>query len=252
MKFLIQKINNRIRHDFSFVLLEAIEFQYWFNSNIIPKTKVKYFNTTSDQKEFTFGDIHHSYVPIGSVEFVTAFLQQFYKLTPKPINVPNELIWYANRHILNGTEKNLKSFNEEHFVKSNDKIKGFSNLIAPSYNLPEGNYQFSQRIQIDSEWRAFVYEGKLVGLQNYAGEFTMFPNVDTIKEIINVYKSAPVAYTLDIGINEINGIQSTTFVIECHDFFSCGLYGFANLAIYPYMLHKWFYNYVNNIKWKQF
>lgn len=247
MKFLIQKIDKRVRHDFSFVLLEAIEFRNWFNAIESPKIRVKYFDTTSEQKEFVFEEIHRSYTPVGSVEFVSAFLQQFYGLTPKPINVPEELFLLANRLILNGTEKDLKNFCEEQYVKSNDKIKGFSNLIATSYNLPEGNYQFSQRIPIDSEWRAFIYEGRLVGLQNYAGEFTMFPNVNKIKEMIIVYKSAPIAYTLDVGINKINGISST-FVVECHDFFSCGLYGFANLAIYPQMLYKWFYNYTHNIK----
>lgn len=29
-----------------------------------------------------------------------------------------------------------------------------------------------------------------------------------------------------------------------HDFFSCGLYGFANHAIYPNMLYQWFWQYI--------
>jgi hypothetical protein len=57
--------------------------------------------------------------------------------------------------------------------------------------------------------------------------------------MIKAYKSAPIAYTLDIGITDYD-----TIVIECHDFFSCGLYGFANHAIYPNMLYKWFWQYI--------
>jgi hypothetical protein len=242
MKFLIQKIDNRIRHDFSFVLLEAIEFRNWFNAIKSPKIRVRYFNTTSEQKVFVFEEIHKDYIPVGSVEFVSAFLQQFYGLTPKPINVPEELFKYAERGIYNGTEKDFPKYKKA-FIKSNDKINGTSGIVnekEPVY-LPIGNYQYSEVINIDSEWRAFVYEGKLVGLQNYVGEFTKFPNVRRIKDMIEAYKSAPVAYTLDIGIND-NG----TFVIECHDLFSCGLYGFSNLAIYPQMLNKWFYNYTHN------
>jgi hypothetical protein len=251
MKFLIQKIDKRVRHDFSFVLLEAIEFRNWFNAIKTPKIKVKYFNPTSEQKEFIFEEIHRGYTPVGSVEFVCAFLQQFYGLTPTPLNVPKELFHYTHtlREIFNGTEKDIVNLTGKWFVKSNDKIKGFSGIITfngtsqipEPIQIPIGNYQFSKYIDIRSEWRAFVYEGKLVGLQNYSGEFTQFPSVYEIREMIKAYKSAPIAYTLDVGISGL-----ATVIIEVHDFFSCGLYGFANLAIYPQMLHKWFYNYTHN------
>lgn len=249
MKFLIQKIDKRVRHDFSFVLLEAIEFRNWFNAIKSPKIKVKYFNTTSEQKVFVFEEIHRDYTPVGSVEFVCAYLQQFYGLTPKPLNVPRELFGYTCRDIFNGTEKDLSNngnkiiYNGKWFIKSNDKFKATTHITThlEQLTLPVGNYQFSEFVEIDSEWRAFVYEGRLVGLQNYCGEFTMFPNTKTIEKMIKAYKSAPIVYTLDIGINDGN-----TFVIECHDFFSCGLYGFANLAIYPQMLNRWFFNYIHN------
>ena len=40
---------------------------------------------------------------------------------------------------------------------------------------------------------------------------------------------------LDVGINE-NG----TFVLECHNFFSCGFYGFSNHQLIPLMFKSWF------------
>ena len=244
MKFLIQKIDKRVRHDFSFVLLEAIEFRNWFNTVKSPKIKVKYFNTTSEQKVFVFEEIHRDYTPVGSVEFVCAYLQQFYGLTPKPLNVPRELFGYTCRYIFNGTEKDLgnyKSIDGKWFIKSNDKFKATTHITThlEQLALSAGNYQFSKYIEIDSEWRAFVYKGKLVGLQNYCGEFTLFPNVKTIEKMIKVYKSAPIAYTLDIGINN-NG----TFVIEVHLMMSVGLYGMANLAILPQMFNGAFNEYI--------
>jgi hypothetical protein len=256
MKFLIQKINGKIVHDFSFTLLQTIEFKNWLTrGEKCEKVLVKYFDTVPDATEFKFKQIHNKYVPVGTVEFVSAFLRQFFGLTPKPLNVPEELFnnlyWkYTQRYIFNGTEKDIVNLTGRWFVKSNDKIKGFSGIITlngtsqipESIQLFAGNYQFSKYINIESEWRAFVYDGKLVGLQNYAGEFTKFPNVCLIKEMIEAYKSAPVAYTLDVGVND-NG----TFVIECHSFFSCGLYCFNDIK-YPNMLYKWFYNYINNIK----
>lgn len=246
MRFLIQKIGGKIVHDFSFTLLQSIEFQNWLHSD--GKTKVKYINSGD---AFVFDDstpfksCHHSYVPVGSVEFVTKYLEQFYGLTPKPRNIPEELFRYADRNIFNGTEAYFSHCGKS-FIKSNDKIKGTCGIFNQSetVNLPAGNYQFSEVISIDSEWRAFVYNNKLVGLQNYSGEFTMFPNVDIIKDMIKVYKSAPVAYTLDVGVREIGNNHNTTLIIEVHDFFSCGLYGFADHAIYPQMLHRWFHQYI--------
>jgi len=243
MKFLIQTIDKKIEHDFAFTLLKSIDFKNWLNRNDVNnKTYYRFFDTGVDQKEFVFKSFHHTYVPIGSVEFVLAFLQQFHNTTLKPINVPIELLneRFSLRKIFNGTEKDLKG---KMFVKSNDKIKNICGIFNEDelHELPKGNYQFSEVISIDSEWRAFVYNRKLVGLQNYLGEFTKFPNADAIKEMIDEYELAPIAYTLDVGVND-----SGTFIIECHEFFSCGLYSF-NSPYYPNMLYRAFKEIINKI-----
>lgn len=224
MKFLIQTINNKVRHDFSFTLLESIEYQNWIRND--KSFKVRFTN------EKTYPD----YVPIGSVEFVSKYLYDYYKLTPKPINIPTELIdkYYTGRNIINGTEKDITG---EKFVKSNDTFKSFAEICT---SAPEGNYQISDIINIDSEWRSFVYKGKLVGLQNYSGDFEIFPNVSKIKEMIEAYKQQPISFTLDVAITNNN-----TIVMEVHDFFSCGLYGFSDHKILPFMFSKWFHSFIN-------
>jgi hypothetical protein len=255
MKFLIQKIDGEIRHDFSFALLESIRFKNWLmRGSKEDKIKVKFINTPEVKEPddiyppIVFKLFHSSYVPVGSVEFVTEFLQKFYGLTPKPRNVPEALFHprYSCRPIFNGTDTDVTKLQGNWFVKTNDKIKGFAEILTCDKShiwvLPKGTYQFSEFISINSEWRAFVYEGKLVGLQNYTGEFTVFPNVDAIKSMISAFEKsgeAPVAYTLDVGVNDYH-----TFVREAHDFFSCGLYGFANHAKLPIMLNKWFKEYL--------
>jgi len=252
MKFLIQKIHNQIRHDFSFTLIESARFYNWFNHN--SRITLRYLNTTEGEPSFNFKDYHYKqkYIPIGSVEFVSQYLYRFYGLIPKPINVPEELFHYAGRRILNGTDKSLKKLRGDYVVKSNTHIKGFNEIIGCSssgnqfpQSVPFGYYQISEFIpNIISEWRAFVYAGDLVGLQNYSGDFTKWPNINTIKGMIGNYKSAPIAYTLDVAISEDRG----TFLIECHDFFSCGLYGFSNHKILPYMFYKWFRQYIERAK----
>jgi hypothetical protein len=253
MKFLIQKINGEIRHDFTFALLESIRFKNWLSRNDKKdKIMVKFLNyievtEPNDIYPIQFKPCHKNYVPVGSVEFVTEFLGHFYGLKPKPINVPECLFEprYSQRPIFNGNHMDLENLHGKWFVKSNTTIKGYAEMITRDINhglqIPAGNYQISEYIPIDSEWRTFVFEGKIVGLKHYTGEFIKFPQIQSISNMVSAFERsgiAPVAYTLDVGVNDYH-----TFVIEVHDFFSCGLYGF-NDAKYPNMLHKWFYQYL--------
>ena len=246
MKFLIQKCSKQVRHDFAFTLLKAVRFNDW----LLDREKIitRFINTEYDpeKKVFTkldFKPQHRNYVPVGSVEFVSEFIKHFYPDYPiEPINIPEELLdfKFTKRFVFNGTEKEIVG---EKFVKSNDKIKSYTEIVTDNVDVPRGNYQISEVIDIDSEWRAFVYDSKLVGLQNYSGSFTLFPDVQAIMDMIGTYEhsdSAPIAYTLDVGVNTLDG----TFVIEVHNFFSCGLYGFADLYLLPRMLYNWFQEYL--------
>jgi hypothetical protein len=253
MKFLIQKINREIRHDFSFALLESIRFKNWLSRNDKKdKIMVKFLDyieisEPNDIYPIQFKPCHRNYVPVGSVEFVTEFLGHFYGLIPKPINVPECLfdVRYSQRPIFNGIDTDITKLHGKWFVKNNDSIKKFAEILMCDKNhvwgIPQGNYQMSEFISIDSEWRTFVFEGKIVGLKHYSGEFIKFPNVQLISSMVTAFENsgeAPVAYTLDVGVNDYH-----TFVIEVHDFFSCGLYGFNDVK-YPNMLHKWFWQYI--------
>jgi hypothetical protein len=242
MKFLVEtNKEGEVVHDFTFTLLKAVEYHNW-RGNLM---------CCILQDNYKLDEVYlEDTIPVGSVEFVAGFLKQYYGISPKPLNVPEELISqkYTQRIIKNVHHDVLqaeimdliKSTNKQVFVKSCEFIKpkegpqvvdntGKMEFVA------NGKHQISSFIDIDSEWRAFVFKGKLVGLQNYSGDFTMFPDVLAINDMIRVFESAPVAYTLDVGINKYG-----TFVIECHDFFSCGLYGFAKLNILPAMYSQWF------------
>lgn len=220
MKFLIQTVDGQIKHDFSFTLIQSIEYHKWLD----PECEMEY--NLTDEK------IYPGFIPIGSVEFVSTYLNEFYNKIPKPINIPDELIdhIWTGRMIINGTEKDIVG---EKFVKSNDKIKSFTEICSQA---PPGNYQISDVIDIQSEWRAFVYNNKLIGLQNYGGDFDIFPDVVKIKKMIKTYTTQPPAFTLDVAITPDNN----TVIIEVHDFFSCGLYGFSEHKYLPFMFSRSF------------
>lgn len=250
MKFLLQTIDKKIVHDFGFVLTKSKEFMDW---SIGKQMSIK------KHEGLDFSDIKNpdKYIPVGSVDFVSAYLNTFYPNAKKmlePLNVPGVLFPFAGRDIMNiKTDEDLKQLYkfDQVFAKSMSVIKhpdnGWkynpNNGINKLLNLDNDNYdncigfQVSSYVEFLSEWRVFVFNGKILDCKNYLGDFFTYPNPNTIINMVKEYKDAPVAYTLDVGV--IPGGE--TVVIECHRFFSCGLYGFNDLYHYPYMLsQEWF------------
>ncbi len=235
MKFYIQTIDGEISHDFSFHLIKAINYLKWRDS----KDETEY--VLSDTLPFLEKEKYIDFCPIGTVEFVCNWYKLLFDIRLKPINIPENLFKFASRKIVNmkkdGYIELPKDLGEYVFVKSNDTIKYSENgefrleQLSDGNSLEYGNYQVSELIDIESEYRIFVFKNEILDVRLYSGSWEIFPDVNKIKEIVDFYKNdSPIAYTLDIGINE-NG----TFIIEIHDFYSCGLYGFTRINRLPYM-----------------
>lgn len=226
--FLIQTINGLVRHDFSFALMEAIDYQNWLNAGSHDYVLV-------EMKDMFLSD-YSEFIPSGTIQFIKKFISTYHDINDiKPINIPNDLnsMKYLKRKvdICNNLNAN---FSEDYiFVKSMNNLKGFTDIIKGSdiSKLPNNTYLISETIDIESEWRSFIFNKKLVGIQNYLGDFCMMPDVKLINQMIDDYKYSPLAYTLDIGVNNKDG----TFLIEVHNMYSVGTYGFSQNRILPQM-----------------
>lgn len=228
--FLIQLIDNEIIHDFAFELKEAIKYHKWYYKE---KCAYQYVLTNN----FKSGE---KCIPVGTVEFVLSYLEKVYKIKNiKPLNIPTALVKdiYLKREvwIKNHDKAVLNNSNNSVFIKNNEIIKGCTDIIDKYGSIPEGQWLVSELINIDSEWRIFVYNHEIVGCHFYIGTTTMFPDIQLIESMIKDF-NYNYPYTLDVGISKEKG----TFLIECHDFFSCGLYGFNNYKILPSMFIQTF------------
>jgi hypothetical protein len=158
---------------------------------------------------------------------------------PKPINIPDDLnkFEYLQRSIVTCYKKDICRYPV--FIKPKNDLKLFTGgVISSKTNLDlilseikEDTLLLISEVidDIKSEYRCFIYKGKLQSLKFYNSDFKLFPDINTINLMINDYKNAPIAYTLDVGIiknKENNKYQ--TILIECHNFYSVGLYGFNN------------------------
>jgi hypothetical protein len=223
-KFLAQTVNGQVKHDFVFGLIEAVEYQNWYNAG----------THELDLCDNVLDSDYEGYIPVGTIQFVQKFLSVYHNVDKiRPINIPVELSHrsFVKRYIEYTNKQELHFGGESLFVKSIDALKGFAEIVNDLSRVPDVNLMTSEVIDIQSEWRAFVFRGKLVGLQNYSGDFVNFPDIEFINNCIGSYQNCPPSYTLDVGVNETNG----TFVIEVHNFYSCGLYGFSENKILPQM-----------------
>lgn len=255
--FLIQTIEGKVKHDFSFALEHAIEYQKWRGNDMEAS-----YCSIEELEDGVYGNYAANYVPVGSVEFVYAFIDRYIKPDGgseiRPLNVPEVLMPYARRLISNHTLSDDRQEVYDYwrgnigpdgriFVKSNDKLKSAFNdiygtaALFDKFSLPNGNYQISSLIDIKSEYRCFVYNEELVGIQFYSGDFKVYPDVCEIQKMVRDYchnseAKAPQAFTLDVAVT--NGGE--TAVIEVHNFFSCGTYGFDIGNKLPYMFIRAF------------
>ena len=228
-EFLIQTVDGQVVHDFSFHLLEAIRYQNWYRNE-----KLYSYRFCEDVHDNTYGD---NYIPVGSVEFVLDYYKVYHGINNiKPINVPKELMTteFLKRQVFISDNSTLiDNPPASLFIKPLNRIKGLTFIMSnkDQIGVPDGRFFISEVVGIESEWRGFVFNGELLDIRCYLGEFDLFPDVDLVREMIGAYKNSPRAYTIDVGV----GRKLGTFLIECHQFFSTGLYGFTHYNVLPQM-----------------
>lgn len=272
IKFLLQTVNGEVVHDFVFETKKGIEFTNW--SSLYDGDKMGFAYAELEDLQDLNNPICpgvETYCPVGSIDFVFAFIDRFVKPNGSkevhPLNVPDKLLKFAGRKIDNIVLTDNASREEAYayfkdckyiFIKSNDVIKDeINDRYLPDYllmedRIPNGSYQVSEYVDVRSEYRCFIFLG-LSGIHWYSGDFKIFPNVERIEEMVRALKGDDYmfnqrhdtipAYTLDVAVLG-NG---ETVVMECHEFFSCGLYGFPRNHEVPTMLNRAFQHIKRNL-----
>lgn len=192
---------------------------------------------------------------VGSVEFMR---EVFKRIGISDVRVPRnsdrdcQIITLKEAHEI-AREKRI-------FIKSYD-IKLFTGLILDGVihsclnDLPEDTKVMAYEPfeeEIESEWRVYVKDHKMIDSRNYSGDFTINPDYDYVENVIknnsiittnytgdysikpdynyiqNIKKNSrttfPMAYTIDVGIFE----SGKNEVIEYNDMWAIGNYGIPN------------------------
>lgn len=238
--FLIETIDGLIVYDF------ALELYNMLRNDISLQEDFDYKLVSTDN--LYIPDLNT--IPVGSVNFVEKYLKYLTGEKYKPINVPEVLreeMYLGREYTVGNTINDVENLNTDMFIKDEQKLKGLTSYVSLLNTRDslsnDTTYILSGKLDILSEYRIFVFKNIIKGIRNYGGSELILPDpLQLSKMVLSYENTAPVAYTLDVAVTE-----EGTYVIEVHDFFSCGLYGFSSSS-YPYMLSQWFYEYIKNNK----
>lgn len=272
--FLLQTLNGEIV-DEEVLKVKCMIDNYLLEFGDYSPYNYKLINTNQLKNlEKKFYDIPlYSYIPIGDFTFVNEFLKIINSNSNVISSIPNiqvpkslqdkEFLGrdYAKIEIKNneivsceGTKLYKKIPNHYIFIKEN-KIKGFTFLAHPNnLNLQDGDYIISECVDIISEYRIFV-RNKIVGVQFYDGDCTVFPDIEKINKIILKLKTEKQydimnqsCYCLDVAVIK-NNQKLDTVLIEMSPVICIGTYGFCN----PILLRMYIKSYewsLNNITYR--
>lgn len=187
---------------------------------------------------FTKNGVRPGDVIVGSVEASSGFFKAMGVSVPSSISYHNDVFEFLFREPKVCKIGDLDG-DYPYFIKPAEKIKLFTGTVIEKRSQIDLLCKFyegittetlvwkSQVINLVSEYRCFVNQGDLRGIQFYTGDFRIFPDVDLVKKVISSFKSAPISYTIDVGIDS----TGKTILIELNDMWAIGSYG-LNGTIY--------------------
>jgi len=171
-------------------------------------------------------------VIFGSVQGTTVFFEACGIETPNYLGYPKQLKQFLGREIIETTFGKSQQIKLPFFIKPAKGVKKFTGALVSGIKSLEFFKEFdnvidsdpiflSEPIEFISEYRCFVHEEKLKGIQFYLGDFKVFPDVKVIEKMIRAYTSANCAYTLDVGVTD----GGDTLLVEVNDMWAIGSYG---------------------------
>lgn len=236
IKFLLQTVNGEVTLDFVFELLRSFEYHTWKNNG---QSQFDFEFIGLEELRTLKDENWRDCIPIGTLEYVFTFIDIFlgdHKVI-KPLNVPVPFKSWAGVEEVLG--KDLVSRKGKYYIKSTVEFKAPENgILDPNKINPNIIYQIRRPLTIESEWRVFIRNKQILGVQNYSGDPLRFPDPEIIQEkVINGIMNCE-AYSIDFAVYSHESFFGTfyeTTIIEVHEFFSCGLYGFSDYNNLPWM-----------------
>ena len=181
---------------------------------------------------------------VGTVDDVRVALDTF-GVKLDPLDYPDELIPFMGRKVWQSTLFTITSHPEDWhvFVKPVEDIKRFhgtvldksEDLIKLGGGLEDIDVWCSTKVHFVSEWRLWVLEGEIVGLNPYKGRWDVFPDPEVLKKAVAAYHHAPAGYALDFGVTD----DGRTLLVEVSDGYGLASFGLKSVKYMKVLNARW-------------
>lgn len=187
-------------------------------------------------------DIFH-----GTLPMVRDALHSIGKVFPDSLETPYNLYGYLGRLMDESTLGEIRNMDwsiaRPVHIKPIGTAKLFTGHVVKEFKdlIKSAGYDAntpiirSTVVDIISEYRCFILNGTMIGASRYKGDFTIIPDMKLVQKIIDDFKDAPCAYSIDLGVLK-NG---KTILIEMNHAFSLGCYGLSSLYYANMIEARW-------------
>lgn len=204
---------------------------------------------------YTLKQIHRRNLPLsnhtfiaGDIDAMHGAMQQLNIPTPIPNDYPESLHSLLGRRIWKSTlgeieQQFLCEDTPPLFIKPCANRKSFTGKVIESYSDFMCLHNLSKRQKIWcseivswlAEFRVYVIDRQIVGIDFYAGNSNLTLDLDVINKAVLTYYNAPSAYSIDFGILE----TGQTALIECNDGYALGAYHLTAATYTNLLISRW-------------
>lgn len=204
-------------------------------------TEIEYFSNVKDIKNNNPEDIVVS--GIGDVRHVLDGLGKTYPTLEYPDSIFKDK--YLGRHIWKDILGNIMSNREKWniFIKPVAGGKIFTGTVINDIKdfracvgvQADTEVWCSEIVNFVSEYRCFIRYGKILAIKHYKGDCFVVPSKEVLTSIIEDYKDAPNAYTVDLGVTD----KGETLLVEVNEGYSVGSYGLDPIKYAKFLATRW-------------
>ena len=129
------------------------------------------------------------------------------------------------------------------FVKPVEDVKRFrgtildksEDLIKLGGGLEDIEVWCSEKVNFLAEWRIWILDGKIIGINPYRGRWDLYPDPKVLQQAVNAYHFAPRAYALDFGITD----KRETLLVEVSDAYALSSFGLDSVLYTKILITRW-------------
>ena len=108
-------------------------------------------------------------------------------------------------------------------------------LIKLGGGLEDIEVWCSEKVNFLAEWRIWILDGKIIGINPYRGRWDLYPDPKVLQQAVNAYHSAPRAYALDFGITD----KRETLLVEVSDAYALSSFGLDSVLYTKILITRW-------------